>query len=494
MDPQLLSRMATDSLFILPEAMLALFGLAILLTDFFLASNQKSWNSLTAFLGVAFSAGSLLEVAGQNRTAFGNSIVIDPFFVFFSALFLASTALVILLSVRYMEIEGEQHGEYYALMLFGTIGMMFLACGNDLVVLFVGLETMALAFYVLSGFLRRDRRSNEGALKYVLMGAFSSGILAYGFSILYGLSGSTNLNDIANAIARRPAHDPLTFIALATVAAGVFFKIAAVPFHQWAPDVYEGAPTTITAYVSVASKTASFALLLRLFLTVFWPVRVDWVMLMGVVAALSMTVGAFAAITQTNVKRLLAYSSITQVGYILLGLVGSVNKDGSLNNLGLEAMAFYLLVYLFFNTGAFAVVIVLRRKGVIGDHIDDLNGLIQRNPGAAVLMLIFLLSLAGIPPTAGFVAKLLVFWALIQTQHYVLAVLAVAYILPAVYYYFRLVAAMWVRDAVDPVRPAVSVAQKFALGAMAIGTLAAGIFPEQFVRLAVYSILTPFGR
>lgn len=494
MDPQLLSRMATDSLFILPEAMLALFGLAILLTDFFLASNQKSWNSLTAFLGVAFSAGSLLEVAGQNRTAFGNSIVIDPFFVFFSALFLASTALVILLSVRYMEIEGEQHGEYYALMLFSAIGMMFLACGNDLVVLFVGLETMALAFYVLSGFLRRDRRSNEGALKYVLMGAFSSGILAYGFSILYGLSGSTNLNDIANAIARRPAHDPLTFIALATVAAGVFFKIAAVPFHQWAPDVYEGAPTTITAYVSVASKTASFALLLRLFLTVFWPVRVDWVMLIGVVAALSMTVGAFAAITQTNVKRLLAYSSITQVGYILLGLVGSVNKDGSLNKLGLEAMAFYLLVYLFFNTGAFAVVIVLRRKGVIGDNVDDLNGLMQRNPGAAVLMLIFLLSLAGIPPTAGFVAKLLVFWALIQTQHYVLAVLAVAYILPAVYYYFRLVAAMWVREAVDPVRPAITVAQKFALGAMAIVTLAAGIFPEQFVRLAVYSILTPFGR
>jgi NADH-quinone oxidoreductase subunit N len=488
------SHMATDSLFILPEAMLAVFGLAILLTDFFLSPEQKQWNSLTAFLGVAFSGGLLYEVAGQSRPAFGNSIVIDPFFVFFSALFLASTALVILLSVRYMEIEGEQHGEYYALMLFSTIGMMFLACGNDLVVLFVGLETMAIAFYILSGFLRRDRRSNEGAMKYVLMGAFSSGILAYGFSILYGLAGSTNLNDIANAIARRPSNDPLTFIALSTVAAGVFFKIAAVPFHQWAPDVYEGAPTTITAYVSVASKTASFALLLRLFLTAFWPVRADWVMLIGVVAVLSMTVGAFAAITQTNVKRLLAYSSITQVGYILLGLVGSVNKDGSLNKLGLEAMAFYLLVYLFFNTGAFAVVIVLRRKGVIGDNVEDLNGLIQRNPGAAVLMLIFLLSLAGIPPTAGFVAKLLVFWALIQTQHYVLAVLAVAYILPAVYYYFRLVAAMWVREAVDPVRPVITMAQKFALGAMAIVTLAAGIFPEQFVRLAVYSILTPFGR
>jgi len=494
MDPQVLSQMMTDSLFILPEAMLALFGLAILLTDFFLAPNQKSWNSLTAFLGVGFSAGSLFEVAYQNRGAFGNSIVIDPFFVFFGALFLASTALVILISVRYMEIEGEQHGEYYALMLFATIGMMFLACGNDLIVLFVGLETMALAFYVLTGFLRRDRRSNEAAMKYVLMGAFSSGILAYGFSILYGLSGSTNLNDIADTLARRPAHDPFTLIALATVSAGVFFKIAAVPFHQWAPDVYEGAPTSITAYVSVASKTASFALLLRLALTAFWPVRVDWVMLVGVIAALSMTVGAFAAITQTNVKRLLAYSSITQVGYILLGLVGSVNKNGSLNKLGLEAMAFYLLVYLFFNTGAFAIVIILRRKGVIGDDIEDLNGLIQRNPGAAVLMLIFLLSLAGIPPTAGFVAKLLVFWSLIETQHYVLAVLAVAYILPAVYYYFRLVSAMWVREAVDPVRPVITLAQKLALGAMAIVTLAAGIFPEQFVRFAVYSVFTPFMR
>jgi len=493
-EPQALSQTLTDSLFILPEVMLALFGLAILLTDFFLAPKQKSWNSVTALLGVGFSAGSLYEVAHQTHSGFGNSVVIDPFFVFFSALFLASTALVILLSVRYMEIEGEQHGEYYALMLLATIGMMFLACGNDLIVLFIGLETMALAFYVLSGFLRRDRRSNEGAMKYVLMGAFSSGILAYGFSILYGLAGSTNLNDIAAAIARPETNKLLTFIALGTVAAGVFFKIAAVPFHQWAPDVYEGAPTTISAYVSVASKTASFALLLRLFLTVFWPVRMDWVMLMAVVAVLSMTLGAFAAITQQNVKRLLAYSSITQVGYILLGFVASVNRDGSLNKLGLEAMAFYLLVYAFFNTGAFAIVIILRRKGVIGDDVEDLNGLIQRNPGAAVLMLIFLLSLAGIPPTAGFVAKLLVFWALIQTQHYVLAILAVAYILPAVYYYFRLVAAMWVRDAVDPVRPVISLGQKFALGAMVIVTLAAGLFPEQFMRLATYSLLMPFGR
>src|SRR5271155_2322882 len=498
MDPQVLSQTLTDSMFVLPAAMLGLFGLAILLTDFFLTREQKSWNSVTAMLGVGFSGAALYEVAHQNRFAFNNSIVIDPFFVFFSVLFLASTALVILLSVRYMEIEREQHGEYYALMLFATIGMMFLACGNDLIVLFIGLETMALAFYVLSGFLRRDRRSNEAAMKYVLIGAFSSGILAYGFSILYGLAGSTNLDVIAVRLAQRHAQfggtDLLTFLALGTVAAGVFFKIAAVPFHQWAPDVYEGAPTAITAFISVASKTASFALLLRLFLTVFWPNRMDWIVLVAAVAVLSLTVGNLAAMTQSNVKRLLAYSSIAHVGYILLGFVAAVNPDGSLNQRGLQAMAFYLFVYAFFNTGAFAVVIVLRHKGVIGDEIDDLNGLIQRNPGAAVLMLIFLLSLAGIPPTAGFFAKLLVFWALIETGHTYLAVLSVLYILPAVYYYFRMVAAMWVRESTDPVRPVISMAQKFALAAMVIITLAAGIFPEQFLRFATYSILTPFGH
>src|ERR1700720_2131247 len=335
----ILQQSRVDFSFILPEAMLVFFALAILLTDFFLTPAQKGWNAITAMLGVVFSGAALgiiwKNLQGQRYSAFDNSIVIDPFFIFFSFLFLASTALVILLSVRYMELEREQHGEYYALMLLATAGMMFLACGNDLVVLFLALEPMALSFYVLTGFLRRERRSNEAAMKDLLMGAFSSGILAYGFSILYGLAGSTNLTVIAARIAERNAGgvrgDLLTFLALGTVAAGVFFKIAAVPFHQWAPDVYEGAPTPISAYVSVASKAASFALLLRLFLTVFWPVNLDWVVVMEAVAVLSLTVGTLAAITQSNIKRLLAYSSITQVGYILLGLVAAVNPDGTLH-------------------------------------------------------------------------------------------------------------------------------------------------------------------
>src|SRR6202050_1001861 len=246
-----------DFVFVLPEVMLACFGLATLLLDFFLTKKEKSWNSLTAMLGVVFSGGALVLMYKMQAPtyAFGNSIIIDPFFIFFGFIFLASTALVILISVKYMEIEKEQHGEYYALMLFATVGMMFLACGNDLIVLFVALETMALSFYVLTGFLRRNRRSNEAAMKYVVLGAFSSGILAYGFSILYGLSGppgSTNLQVIAMKVAQRPSYDLFVLLALVTVSTGLFFKIAAVPFHQWAPDVYEGAPTTITAFVSVA--------------------------------------------------------------------------------------------------------------------------------------------------------------------------------------------------------------------------------------------------
>ena len=480
-----------DFRLILPEVQLALFGLGILLTDFLLEERYKYWNAVMAMLGVGFSGYSMWQLRGLvagngDQIGFNGTVLVDPFFLFFGLIFLAATALVILLSAHYLEIEGEHHGEYYALMLFATIGMMFMVSGIDIIVQFLALETMAISFYVLTGFLRGDRRSNEGALKYVLLGAFSSGILAYGFSIMYGLAGSTNLVDIANSFARKSPGDILVLLSLVTVSTGLFFKVAAVPFHQWAPDVYEGAPTTITAYVSVASKTASFALLLRLFLTAFWPARVNWEMLLAGVAVASLTLGNLAAITQTNVKRLLAYSSISHVGYILLGLVAG-------NKTGLQAMAFYLFVYAFFNTGAFAIVIILRRKGLIGDELEDLNGLIQRSPGAAALLLLFMLSLAGIPPTAGFVGKYYIFLALIETRHYWLAVFAVLYIVPAVYYYFRLIVHAFMRESTDPVRPTVSAGQAVALTVAGFVALAAGIYPEPFVRLANYSLFMPFG-
>ena len=490
-----------DVLFLLPEALLVFFGLATLLTDFLLAKPQKSWNALTAMLGVVLSGASLgllVRPAAGHLTVFANSIVIDPFFIFFGFIVLVSAAFAILFSVRFMEIEDEQHGEYYALILFAAMGMLFVACGNDLVVIFVALETMALSFYILTGYLCRHQRSAEAAMKYMLTGAFSSAILAYGFSILYGIAGSTNLQAIQAAIVQRhvdfPGRDMLTFLALATITAGVLFKVAAVPFHQWAPDVYQGAPTPIAAYVSVASFAVGFALLLRMLLGIFWPVSVDWAAIVAAAGLLSLTLGTLAAITQTNIKRLLAYSSIAQAGYILLGLAASVNRDGSLHERGLQAVAFYIFAYVFFNTGAFAAIVLLRHKNLIGDEIDDLHGLFRRNPAAAIFMLIFLLSLAGIPLTAGFMAKLLILWSLLETGHPYLAFAAAFYILPGAYYYFRIVAAMWSSAPDELPHPFITVPQKFALTAMAAVTLIAGIFPEQFLQFAKYSILAPLAR
>src|SRR5260221_8238759 len=335
-----LSYLQGDGAVILPEIELLLFGLGILLIDFWITEKEKYLNAGLALAGTLFSARTLWTLRGAiaargEFAGFHDSVVVDPFFLFFATLFLAATALVILLSVKYLVIEREQEGEYYALLLLSCVGMMLMASGTDLIVLFLGLETMARSFYVLTGFLRREKRSNEAALKYVLLGAFSSGILAYGFSLLYGLSAfsqshmrpSTNIGQIGAALYDRlrlsvgsGSPDWLAILAFVTILAGLFFKIGAVPFHQWAPDVYEGAPAPISAYVSVASKTASFALLLRL-IFVFGSPHVAWMYLIAGVAVASLTWGNLAALTQTNVKRLLAYSSISHVGYILLGLV-----------------------------------------------------------------------------------------------------------------------------------------------------------------------------
>ncbi len=510
---------------ILPEIELLLFGLGILVIDFWIEQKEKYLNAGLALAGTVFSALTLWKLRGAvaakgELVGFHDSVLVDPFFLFFSTLFLAATALVILLSVKYLEIEREQEGEYYALLLFACIGMMFMASGIDLIVLFLGLETMALSFYVLTGFLRREKRSNEAALKYVLLGAFSSGILAYGFSILYGLSGATNIGNITSALADRDrlvhalvlSHLPgaqgeqmrellarqlptalhfdpfvlqlLPILAFVLVAVGLFFKVAAVPFHQWAPDVYEGAPTPIAAYVSVASKTASFALLLRLFISVFSPSQKasqeQWMYLIASVAVASLTWGNLAALTQTNVKRLLAYSSISHVGYILLGLV-------AWNRTAFTGIAFYLLSYVFMTAGAFAVIIVLRQKGLIGEELEDLNGLYQRSPAAALLLLIFMLSLAGIPPTAGFMGKYFIFLSLIESHHPVLAVFAVLYIVPALYYYFRIVVHAWLKQPGEAPRPSMTSAQAVALAVAVFVTLAAGLYPEPFTRLAQYA-------
>ncbi|MGH2362642.1 MAG: NADH-quinone oxidoreductase subunit N [bacterium] len=475
-----------DYVAITPEIVVTMFGLGILLIDFLIKEKRDRYlNAITALIGLVMAAVQLLRfwrggLLPVPYSGFGGSLAIDPFALYFKLIILVATALVVMISAKYLEIEEAHFGEYYALLLFSAVGMMFMASGRDLIVLFISLELMALCEYVLTGFLRGNRRSNEAAMKFFLLGAFSSGLLLYGMSLLYGLSNSTNLAVIAQRLADRPSPDALSWMAMITLLAGLFFKIAAVPFHQWTPDAYEGAPTSITAFISVAPKVASFAILVRILMSGLWPLRAEWQALMVGVAIATMTLGNLAAITQTNIKRFFGYSTISHVGYLLLGLIAAA--DG--NSEGLTAVAIYLFVYAFMNLGAFAVVIMMRRKDIIGDEIDDLSGLMARAPGPAILMLIFLLSLTGIPPTAGFIGKYFIFLSLIQTGHYSLAVLAVAYAVVALYYYFRIVVVMFMKKAPDEVPLATGRGMSVALGVTLSLTLIIGVYPEPFIVLA----------
>ncbi len=490
----------SDYLMSLPILLLTIFALGILVIDLMLPDEMKWVNAAAALMGVLFATGGViriqvaLENAGRSwMPAFVGAMVIDHFTLYFWYLFLAGTAIAILMSVHYMEVEREHHGEFYALMLFAVIGMMCMAAGFDVVLIFIGLELMAISTYVLVGFLRRDRRSNEASLKYLLLGAFSSGIFAYGLSLLYGLTGSTSLAAIREQITRQMAlsqndADPVAILALVTVATGLLFKVAAVPFHQWAPDAYEGAPTSITGFMSVAVKAAAWAMLLRVLGMGLYPLRSVWVPLLIFVSIATMTGANLAALTQNNLKRLLAYSSIAHVGYMLLGVIayGSNSEAGSTD--GLKGILIYLLVYTFMNLGAFAVITSLRRREVIGDEIDDIAGLFSRAPTEAVLMLVFLLSLAGIPPLAGFWGKYFIFLSLIESGHYFLAAVAVLYAVFGLYYYMRIASAMFMRQAFDRERIRAGGAMWAALWVSALATLVIGIYPEPFIRLVNWSL------
>src|ERR1700674_5750965 len=486
----------------LPMVELTIFALGILLIDLMVPREWKWINAAGAFVGVLFAAVCVWQIQSPlpPRGLFGfyNSLRVDRFAIFFWYLFLSGAAIAILMSVRYLEIENEHHGEYYALLLLSVVGMMCMAAGIDVVLIFIGLELMAISTYVLVGFLRRDRRSNEAALKYMLLGAFSSGIFAYGLSLFYGISGGTqfrgfsptNLAIIARAVSAQNTHNPVIVIALLTTMTGLLFKIAAVPFHQWAPDAYEGAPTSITGFMSVAVKAAAWAMLLRILVFGLWPLRSVYTPVIVVVATATMTGANFAALTQTNTKRLLAYSSIAHVGYMLLALVAmGTSQPGSPGfSDGFKGILIYLLVYTFMNLGAFAVITSLRQRNVIGDEIDDMAGLYRRAPVEAVLMLLFLLSLAGIPPAAGFLGKYYIFLSLIESGHYGLASLGVIYSLFGLYYYLKIANAMLMRLPIQTKRLPVSLGMRCAVGLTALATIVIGIYPEPFIRGVNWSL------
>ena len=379
--------------------------------------------------------------------------------------------------------EGARPGEYYFLILCATLGMMFMASGIDLITAFIGLETMAVSFYILTGFLKPSRRSNEAAVKYFVLGAFSLGILLYGMSVLYALTGTTRLREIAEVLATQEAGLGAK-LAVVLVIAGMAFKIAAVPFHMWAPDVYEGAPTPITAFLSVGSKAASFAMLLRIVLEGLPGLGAEWRELLYMLAVLSMVVGNVAALTQGNVKRMLAYSSIGHAGYVLIGVIAGTPR-------GVTATLIYLLIYAFMQMGAFAVLALLRRQDIVGDELKDLSGLYFRNRPAAIAMLVFMLSLGGIPPTAGFMGQFWIFSAAIEAGYVWLAVIGVLMSAVSLYFYFRVVVFMWIKEEVAAASPLrLSPAMGVALALTLAGTLALGIYPARVFEFAESSART----
>jgi len=469
----------SDFYYILPELVLTAGALLVLVTDVLLpprSGRALAWVSV-GVLGATLA--SLTPFVGVETVVSNGLLAVDSFALFFKVIFLVAAIFTVLMSVRYLEIEGASPGEYYFLVLCSTLGMMIMAGGIDLITSFIGLETMAVSFYILAGFIKPNQRSNEAAVKYFLLGAFSLGILLYGMSILYGLSGTTNLRSMATIFATREA-DPLIILAVILVVAGMGFKIAAVPFHMWAPDVYEGAPTPITAFLSVGSKAASFAMLLRIFLEGLPSLAADWRLFFEILAMVTMTVGNLAALTQTNLKRMLAYSSIAHAGYLLIGVVAGTPR-------GVSAMLIYLAVYTFMQLGAFAVILVMRRKDVVGDELKDFSGLAFRHPFAAFAMLLFMLSLGGIPPTAGFMGKFWLFSAAVESGYIWLAVIGVLNSAISLYYYLRLVVFMYLKKETSGSEPIVDGSLAVTLGVAVAATLVLGVYPRLLFDLAELS-------
>jgi NADH-quinone oxidoreductase subunit N len=468
---------SSDFYYLLPEIVLTLGSMLVLAADVYVPRNRNALIGVS--LGVLGATAVAMLVIGNPHTTISNGLLsIDAFGIFFKLLFLGAAALTLMMSASYLEVEETPAGAYCFLVLAATLGMMFMASAIELVTIFIGLETMAVSFYILAGYLKPDARSNEAAVKYFLLGAFSLGLLLYGMSLLYGLTGSTTLSGISTELARQGSENrEMLLLAVVLLVAGVGFKIAAVPFHMWAPDVYEGAPTPVTAFLSVGSKAASFAMLLRIFVEGLAVSKAEWQFYFEMLAIVTMTVGNIAALTQTNIKRMLAYSSIAHAGYVLIGVVVGTSR-------GVSATLIYLGVYAFMQLGAFAVVVLLRRQDAVGDELKDFNGLYFRRPGAAIAMLLFMLSLGGIPPTAGFMGKLWLFGAAIEAGYVGLAVIGVLNSAVSLYYYIRVVVYMWLRNEPSGSEPRLSPALAVTLAVTVAGTIVLGIYPRPIFELA----------
>ncbi len=466
-----------DLISLAPVLVLSVFTMLVMLMDLFIGKN-KSGLVFISLTGLLLTAVSSFAKTDWPVRSFGGSYVVDHLSVFFTMVFCISSALAILISVEYNRREKIRVGEYYSLILFCTVGMIILASSTDLIMIFLGIEIVSLCLYVLAGIRRGDVRSSEAALKYFLLGAFATGFLLYGMTLLYGTTGTTKLAGIAEAISSgQTSSQPLMLMGMVLLVLGFGFKVAAVPFHMWTPDVYQGAPTPVTAFMAVGPKAAAFAAFFRVFTEAIPELASSWDMILSIIAVITMFVGNLGAIVQTNIKRLLAYSSISHAGYILIAIIAR-------NSLGSSALVFYMLVYAFMIFGAFGIVILIGREGKENLELDDYSGLGFQSPLLALSMSIFLLSLGGLPPLAGFIAKFYIFQAALSEGYVILVVLAVLNSAISFYYYLRVIVYMYMKEPQGEFQITLTPITLLVILISVVGTVELGLFPGPVLSLA----------
>jgi NADH-quinone oxidoreductase subunit N len=472
---------SVEMLRFLPEIILTVTGTALMVIE---PVAGRSWSKIYGHISILGLAAALAGAVAACQTpgpAFSGMLMADGFAAFFRVLVIGVGILTVLASYRYLEREGVDTGEYYTLILFSVAGQCVMVTASDLIMIFIGLEISSIATYVLAGYLRDDKRANEASLKYFLLGSFATAFLLYGIAWIYGLTGSTNLAAIRGVLSSRDIAPSAMLVGFSTALmfVGLGFKVSSAPFQIWAPDVYQGSPTPVTAFMSAGPKAAAFAVFLRIFMTAFEPMGSGWEPLVWLSALLSMTIGNFAALTQSNIKRLLAYSSIAHAGYVLVAIAAR-------SQTGTAAAMFYLAAYALMNIGAFAVVAHLSGKGERFVSVDDFAGLAVRQPFTAALLSVFLLSLIGVPLTAGFFGKFYIFRAALQSNLVWLTVLGLLNSAVAAYYYLRILVVMYMREPSEAATNAepLNMGMKLALVLPAVGTLVLGIFPSLILEFA----------
>ncbi len=474
-----------DYILLIPQFIVIIAGMILMLLEPITAPEHKNRMPRIAVLAAVVAAFSLMPQWNiRPRAILQEMFIVDNFSVFFQWLFLVIAGVSAFISMRFNERESINRGEYYALLLFACSGMSLMAASGDLILTFLGIEILSIATYILAGFKRSDTRSNESSLKYFLLGSFATAFMLYGISLIYGSTGSTNYQLIRELLHLQGIPQIMTIAGLGLLLVGFGFKIAVVPFHSWAPDVYEGAPTPVTAFMTVGPKAAGFAALIRILVQALPALGENWSAILWLISILTMTLGNVVAVLQTNVKRMLAYSAIAHAGYLLVGIVA--NSD-----LGFSAVLFYLVIYTIMNLLAFSIILSLSRTGDARVYLDDYVGLARKAPFAAAALSLALISLAGIPLTGGFMGKLYLFSAAVQKGYIGLAVIGVLNSVVSVYYYFRLLVLMYMREpGEESLEPEfIGWPMRIIIGMGVIGILWLGIFPDQVLTLAGYSSL-----